>query len=207
MPWSLWSSQSSSAPSGNDSDSSSKSNGTTTTPSHIKDEALHLLSSAEKKAAVSWNDSLNATDWEHFKEPRNWVPTLLVTTTALGLLQFYRSYLRRIPGTNYIAPGYFRRRSLLGRVTSVGDGDNFHLFHTPGGRLAGWGWLRKIPKDRKEARGRTVCPFLTLFSASFSRQPTNQGISHPRSPSASPALTPPRRHTSADQHSHTRRTH
>lgn len=157
MPWSLWSSQSSSARDGNDSHSSPEHNGTpSTTASHVKDEALHLLATAEKKAAVSWNESLNATDWEHFKEPRNWVPTLLVTATALGLLQFYRSYLRRIPGTNYITPGYFRRRSLLGRVTSVGDGDNFHLFHTPGGRLAGWGWLRKVPKDKKEVRGRTI---------------------------------------------------
>lgn len=157
MPWGLWSSQSSPAPGGNDSRSSSKSNGTSTTPPPAKDdEPLFPSLHAEKKKAVSWNESLNATDWAHFAEPRNWVPTLLVTATALGLLQFYRSYLRRIPGTNYIHPGFFRRRSLLGRVTSVGDGDNFHLFHTPGGRLAGWGWLRKVPKSKKEVRGRTV---------------------------------------------------
>jgi hypothetical protein len=81
---------------------------------------------------------------------------VLVTATALASLQIYRSYLRRIPGADHIQPGFFRRRSLLGRVTSVGDGDNFHLFHTPGGRLAGWGWLRKIPTEKKELKGRTV---------------------------------------------------
>ncbi len=33
---------------------------------------------------------------------------------------------------------------------SVGDADNFRLFHTPGGRLLGWGWLRQIPEARKD---------------------------------------------------------
>lgn len=80
----------------------------------------------------------------------------MAVVAALGLHQFYRSYLRRLPGTGHVSPAYFRRRSLLGKVTSVGDGDNFHLFHTPGGRLAGWGWLRKVPVGKKEVRGRTI---------------------------------------------------
>lgn len=113
-------------------------------------------SSDGPKPARHWNESLNKTDWEHYKEPRNWVPTAIATTTILAAVQFYRSYLRRIPGTNYIHPGFFRRRSLFGRVTSVGDGDNFHLFHTPGGRLAGWSWLRSIPTERKALKGKTV---------------------------------------------------
>ncbi len=106
---------------------------------------------------VSWADSLNATDWEHYKDPRTWIPTVLATTTAVVSLQIYRSYLRRIPGAVYVQPSFFRRRSLFGQVTSVGDGDNFHLFHTPGGRLAGWGWLRKVPSKRSELTKRTVC--------------------------------------------------
>ncbi|KAH9437930.1 putative endonuclease lcl3 [Pyricularia oryzae] len=113
-------------------------------------------SSDGPKPARHWNESLNKTDWEHYKEPRNWVPTAIATTTILAAVQFYRSYLRRIPGTNYIHPGFFRRRSLFGRVTSVGDGDNFHLFHTPGGRLAGWSWLRSIPTERKALKGKTI---------------------------------------------------
>lgn len=95
-------------------------------------------------------------DWEHIKEPQHWVPTALVTTATVVLLQIYRSYLRRIPGVNYIQPKFFRKRSLFGRVTSVGDGDNFHLFHTPGGRLAGWGWLRRVPKKKTDLRGKTI---------------------------------------------------
>ena len=106
---------------------------------------------------VSWADSLNGTDWEHYKNPRNWIPTLLVTTTVVASLQIYRSYLRRIPGAIHVQPSFFRKRSLFGKVTSVGDGDNFHLFHTPGGRLTGWGWLRQVPAKRTELKNRTVC--------------------------------------------------
>jgi hypothetical protein len=110
-------------------------------------------SSYERKP-VSWADTLNATNWDEYKEPRTLVPTLLLTT-ILGSFAFYRSYLRRIPGAGYIKPNAFGKRSLFGTVTRVGDGDNFHLFHTPGGRLAGWGWLRKIPNWTPKQR-RTV---------------------------------------------------
>ncbi|KAI0164657.1 SNase-domain-containing protein [Xylariaceae sp. FL1272] len=108
------------------------------------------------RPAVSWADSLNGTDWEHYKDPRNWVPTLLVTTTVVVSLQIYRSYLRRIPGAVYVQPSFYRKRSLFGKVTSVGDGDNFHLFHTPGGRVTGWGWLRTVPSKRAELKNRTI---------------------------------------------------
>ncbi|KAI1840653.1 hypothetical protein JX265_008910 [Neoarthrinium moseri] len=108
------------------------------------------------RRSVSWADSLNGTDWQHYKDPRNWLPTVLVTTTALVSLQLYRSYLRRIPGAIHVQPSFFRKRSLFGKVTSVGDGDNFHLFHTPGGRMLGWGWLRRVPEKKAELRGKTI---------------------------------------------------
>ena len=142
------------------------------------------------KAAISWNDSLNAIDWQHFRELRNWIPPLLVTATLLGFVSFYKSYLRRIPGTNHIQPSFFRRRSLFGQVTSVGDGDNFHLFHTPGGRLAGWGWLRKVPTDRKELKGRTVGPISPPSCTPRSLKRLTNCRS--RYLSASPVSTPPR---------------
>lgn len=55
---------------------------------------------------------------------------------------------------DYLKPSLFRRRSLYGYVTSVGDGDNFHLFHTPGGRLLGWNILprRRIAASVKKAK-------------------------------------------------------
>ena len=113
------------------------------------------------KNRVLWTDSLNATDWSHFTEPRTLVPALLLATaftaTYLASSRIYKSYIRRIPGTAYIKPGFFRRKSLFGTVTRVGDGDNFHLFHQPGGRLMGWGWLRKIPEKNADLKGNTVC--------------------------------------------------
>ena len=69
---------------------------------------------------------------------------------------------------------FLRRQSLTGRVTSVGDGDNFRIYRTlpvvhgedgagaygvidtPGGRLLGWDWLRRIPAARKDLKDQTV---------------------------------------------------
>jgi len=93
-----------------------------------------------------------------FTQPQTIIATVILTTASLGLFRFYKSYLQRIPQAININPGYFRRRSLVGKVTSVGDGDNFRIYHTPGGRLAGWGWFpgRRIPTDKKELKDQTV---------------------------------------------------
>lgn len=94
-----------------------------------------------------------------FAQPQTIIATVILTTASLSLFRFYKSYLRRIPQAVNINPGFFRRRSLVGKVTSVGDGDNFRIYHTPGGRLAGWGWLpgRRIPVEKKELKDQTVC--------------------------------------------------
>ncbi|KAI9845786.1 MAG: putative endonuclease lcl3 [Thelocarpon superellum] len=112
----------------------------------------------DDRRPVAWTESLNTTDWTHYTEPRQVIPTLLLTGTTLLLIHLYRSYLRRIPEAANIQPAFFRRRSLFGRVTSVGDGDNFRLFHTPGGRLSGWGWLpgRMVPEKREDLKDRTI---------------------------------------------------
>ena len=115
-------------------------------------------SSREKKKHTDWTSSLNRTDWSHYTDPRNLIPVVLLTTTCIGSYAFYRSYLRRIPQAGLIEQNFFRRRSLFGTVTRVGDGDNFHLYHTPGGRLAGWGWLpwRRVPEKGKALKDRTI---------------------------------------------------
>jgi hypothetical protein len=116
---------------------------------------------------TDWNSILNKTDWAQFKEPKNLIPTIALTAGILFAVHIHRRFLRRIPEANNISKSYFRRRSLLGQVTSVGDGDNFRMYHTPGGRLAGWGWLpwKKVPTSRTELKGRTVCvpPTFPLF--------------------------------------------
>lgn len=139
MRWPDWlSSNPPIAQASNDSDSSS--DGRPTASAYSK-----------PNSETSWPDSLNATDWTHYTSPRTIIPSLLLTASTLFLVRLYKLHLRRIPSTSYIHPSYFRKRSLYGYVTAVGDGDNFRLFHTPGGRLAGWNWLpgRRVATQKK----------------------------------------------------------
>lgn len=107
---------------------------------------------------IDWADSLNRTDWSQFTEPKVLILSGILTAGTLVLLRTYKIYLRRIPSTEHIKPDQYRKRSIFGTVTSVGDGDNFRLFHTPGGRLAGWGWLpwRRVPSKREDLVSKTI---------------------------------------------------
>lgn len=148
---------------------------------------------SNKKQQVAWAETLNATNWSHYANPETVVPTVLLTATILLSVRVYRLYLRRIPDATHVQPGFFRKRSLFGTVTRVGDGDNFHLFHTPGGRLAGWGWLRKVPEKAADLRKHTVGtqPALGLM-----------GLTYCRLLFALLASTRLRRLISANQHNH-----
>jgi hypothetical protein len=109
----------------------------------------------KKRSSSEWTTD----DWvQTFTEPRTLIPSVALTLTTVAAVRFYKSFLRRIPTVNHIKPDYFRRRSLFGKVTSVGDADNFRLFHTPGGRLAGWGLLpwKTVPTKREDLKDQTV---------------------------------------------------
>lgn len=93
-----------------------------------------------------------------------WTHVIVVAAGTWLLTKLHGKYLTRLAGATQVPPSYFRKRSLFGRVTSVGDGDNFHLYHTPGGRLTGWGWLRRVPKIKAELRGQTVRATIYLFT-------------------------------------------
>ena len=163
MGWSLWSSP---APSSDTSGKTSPSSPPPTPPPVTPDAVVPLPPPGDihkKNKHIEWNKDLNRIDWTH---PREWGPMALVGGVAVGFWVFWRSYLRRLARAQNIDPDFFRKRSLFGKVTSVGDGDGFHLFHTPGGRLAGWGWLRKVPTDRKALKGRTVRFFFPSSSSS-----------------------------------------
>ncbi|KAI6104936.1 hypothetical protein EDD16DRAFT_1695864 [Pisolithus croceorrhizus] len=61
-----------------------------------------------------------------------------------------RQWLRRIRTADWVTPDILtRRRWVKGIVTSVGDADNFRLYHTPG---IGWGlrFRRRFPVDLKD---------------------------------------------------------
>ncbi|KAH3683318.1 hypothetical protein WICPIJ_005712 [Wickerhamomyces pijperi] len=77
-------------------------------------------------------------------------PTLLLSTTIATTVSLVSiSIFKRLQPFNSIhsiPKSYFNTgKTIYGRVTSVGDGDNFHMIHTPGGLVGGWGWFRRIP--------------------------------------------------------------
>lgn len=89
--------------------------------------------------------------------PKVLLYTAGTTGLLLLLLRFYKRYVRRIRTYLDLTPGIIdSNRPLYGRVTRVGDGDNFRFFHTPGGVLLGWGWLRHVPKTTKELKDQTL---------------------------------------------------
>lgn len=81
---------------------------------------------------------------------------IFLTSVSLGLIWLYKTWLRRIPQAVDVKPGYFRHRSIYGRVTAVGDADGLRIYHTPGGLLLGWGWLRLVPTKPTELRNNTI---------------------------------------------------
>lgn len=93
----------------------------------------------------------NTTLTSQLTTPSTLLSTLILTSALLFTRALYKRYLRRLPNISHIPPTHYRHRSLFGTVTSVGDGDNFRLYHTPGGRLAGWGILplasRRVPSN------------------------------------------------------------
>ncbi|KAF2636696.1 SNase-domain-containing protein [Massarina eburnea CBS 473.64] len=115
--------------------------------------------SGKKGSLASWIEDVKTTDWQSaFTDPRIAGPSLVLTAATVAALRMYKSYLRRIPSVNHIKPEYFRRRSLFGKATAVGDADNFRLFHTPGGRMAGWGWLpwKQVPSTKDKLQNNTI---------------------------------------------------
>lgn len=80
-----------------------------------------------------------------------------LTGSVLGTYLFYKRYVRRVRTYLDLTPRILdTQRRLYGRVTRVGDGDNFRFYHTPGGALLGWGWLRKVPRGRSELKDETL---------------------------------------------------
>ena len=68
-----------------------------------------------------------------------------LTASILTALAAYNKYLRQYKTALEIPKQVFHKRWLYGKVTAVGDGDNFRFFHTPGGVLGGWGLIRAVP--------------------------------------------------------------
>ncbi|KAG6850386.1 hypothetical protein H0H93_013941 [Arthromyces matolae] len=81
----------------------------------------------------------------------------LGASTALTTVFLYTKYGQRIRNSDWVAADMFKqRRWIRGVVTSVGDADNFRLYHTP---FIGYRWplkFRKIPTTAKELKDETL---------------------------------------------------
>ncbi|KAH7103005.1 SNase-domain-containing protein [Auriculariales sp. MPI-PUGE-AT-0066] len=78
-------------------------------------------------------------------------------TSALAAARIHRRFLRRYPNVNALPHDIFvKKRWIRGVVTSVGDADNFRLYHTPG---PFWNWplkFRRVPATPKELKDQTL---------------------------------------------------
>ncbi|KAI3402972.2 LCL3 [Candida oxycetoniae] len=73
-----------------------------------------------------------------------------IAVSAILGYRIYRRYFKRIRTILDLTPEILEdNQKLYGYVTRVGDGDNFRFYHTPGGWLLGWGWLRHVPLKNK----------------------------------------------------------
>lgn len=80
-----------------------------------------------------------------------------VIGTTFGGVFVYRRYIRRVRTYLDLTPSLLSgKRQLTGKVTRVGDGDNFRFYHTPGGVFLGWGWLRHVPTSRAGLKDNTL---------------------------------------------------
>ena len=70
----------------------------------------------------------------------------LILSLFGGSYLTYNRYLKQYRNVRDIPTNLFKKKCLYGKVTAVGDGDNFHFYHLPSGFFGGWGWLRKIPE-------------------------------------------------------------
>ncbi|KDE03312.1 hypothetical protein MVLG_06184 [Microbotryum lychnidis-dioicae p1A1 Lamole] len=80
---------------------------------------------------------------------------LLVGASAVGLTLssywIWARYLRRVANVEQLTAAHLNGRALRGIVTSVGDADNFRLYHRPC-----WAFYRRVPTTRAGLKNQTL---------------------------------------------------
>ncbi|KAL7411705.1 hypothetical protein BDY24DRAFT_395771 [Mrakia frigida] len=76
---------------------------------------------------------------------------------TLALLYGYKRFWRRIRNADHVLPNMLTgKKWIKGRVTSVGDSDNFRVYHTPG-IFFNWPFkIRFIPTEKKALQNETI---------------------------------------------------
>nr|XP_031864166.1 uncharacterized protein CI109_000078 [Kwoniella shandongensis]KAA5531238.1 hypothetical protein CI109_000078 [Kwoniella shandongensis] len=106
------------------------------------------------------------------------------TVLTLGSIAGYRRYWRRIRNANSVTSGMLDRKTWIrGVVTSVGDGDNLRLFHTPGPFYRWPLKIRSIPSTPKELKDETLNIRIAGVDA-----PENAHFGQPAQPHAKESL-------------------
>lgn len=111
----------------------------------LKDN-FHEQFGSDKEIQV-WADSLVQSIWR---------PVAIGLAVGIPTLYIISKYIvgKRFKTAAHIPPEVFEKSQRIhGKVVAVGDSDNFRLYHTPG---FGWGWVRNIPKTRKELQNQTI---------------------------------------------------
>ncbi|EME43965.1 hypothetical protein DOTSEDRAFT_171913 [Dothistroma septosporum NZE10] len=125
--------------------------------SHVDDSQYKHDSTSSARTAWQNNTSIPAEeDNNYLLQLSPWVYAVTGGAATISAWRLRNRYLRRIPNVGYLLPHTLRKRTYFGYVTSVGDGDGFRLYHTPGGRLTGFSWLRNIPRKQKELKDQTL---------------------------------------------------
>ncbi|KAK8858546.1 hypothetical protein IAR55_002775 [Kwoniella newhampshirensis] len=106
------------------------------------------------------------------------------TALTLGSIKGYRRYWRRIRNANSVTSGMLERKMWVkGVVTSVGDGDNLRLFHTPGPFFRYPFKIRSVPTISKELKDETLNIRIAGVDA-----PENAHFGQPAQPHAKESL-------------------
>ncbi|KAG2179238.1 hypothetical protein INT43_002088 [Umbelopsis isabellina] len=113
-----------------------------------------LFGQEEQKTTNVIEKTLQAIPQEMHDAPIGWS----VAAAAIGIpasIGLFRLIVgKRYPTAAHIPPQVFQKqKKIKGKVVSVGDSDNFRVYHTPG---IGWGWLRHVPTAKKDLKDQTI---------------------------------------------------
>ncbi|KAI7871234.1 hypothetical protein BDF14DRAFT_1764762 [Spinellus fusiger] len=120
------------------------------------DFLLKLFAPAYYNEKQRQSQQMSADEWADSLVKSVWRPVTLGLVIGVPVVYLITTYLigKRYPTAGHIPPeAILSKKIIRGRVTAVGDSDNFRLYHTPGW---GWGWFRFIPNNRKELKNQTI---------------------------------------------------